>query len=128
MLAIHAAWVLGAAFVLSFAYEAYRTVFRTHVSAHDSRAAFAKGLVTYAIAALTIAALATGFPAAAWIGLVVSLAGIGVATFYYNPVIMRDRQPGVIDWIEDVLFTGLLFVAAALLIYDLSGFELQSAG
>jgi hypothetical protein len=108
--------------------RAYRTVFRTHVSAHDSRAAFAKGLVTYAIAALTIAALATGFPAAAWIGLVVSLAGIGVATFYYNPVIMRDRQPGVIDWIEDVLFAGLLFVAAALLIYDLSGFELQSAG
>jgi hypothetical protein len=125
MLAIHAAWVLGAAFVLSIAYEAYRTAFKSHVSVHDSRAAFARGLVVYVIAALTIAALATGFPGAVWIGLAVSLIGIGVSTFYYNPVIMRDRQPGVIDWIEDILFTGLLFVAATLLIYDLAGFTLR---
>jgi hypothetical protein len=127
MLAIHAAWVLGAAFVLSIAYETYRTTFKSHVSAHDSRAAFAKGLAVYVIAALMVAALATGFPGAAWIGLLISLVGIGVSTFYYNPVIMRDRQPGVIDWIEDILFTGLLFVAATLLIYDLAGFTLQSA-
>lgn len=33
--------------------------------------------------------------------------------YYYNPTIMLERQPGLVDWIEDLLLTGLLFIAAA---------------
>lgn len=46
-----------------------------------------------------------------------------VSIFYYNPRIMIDRQPGVIDWFEDLVFTGLLFVVVALLLYELRGRE-----
>jgi hypothetical protein len=53
-----------------------------------------------------------------------SVAGIAVSVFY-NPVIMLERQPGMIDWIEDLVFTGLLFVAAALLLYEVLGKSLQ---
>jgi hypothetical protein len=31
------------------------------------------------------------------------------------------RKPGPIDWFEDKVYTGLLFVAVALLLYDLAG-------
>jgi hypothetical protein len=37
---------------------------------------------------------------------------------------MLERQPGVVDWIEDLVFTGLLFVAATLLLYEVLGMEL----
>jgi len=44
-----------------------------------------------------------------------------VSIFYYNPKIMLERQPGLIDWFEDLVYTGLLFVAAALLSYAVLG-------
>jgi hypothetical protein len=34
---------------------------------------------------------------------------------------LPHRQPGPIDWLEDKLSTGLLFVAVALLLDDLLG-------
>jgi len=34
---------------------------------------------------------------------------------------LPQRKPGPIDWFEDKLYTGLLFVAVALLAYDLLG-------
>ena len=46
---------------------------------------------------------------------------IMVSIFYYSPTILPQRRPGPIDWFEDKLYTGLLFVAVALLVYDLLG-------
>jgi len=40
---------------------------------------------------------------------------------YYSPIMLPQRKPGPIDWFEDKLYTGLLFVAVALLAYDLLG-------
>jgi hypothetical protein len=37
---------------------------------------------------------------------------------------MIERRPGLIDWFEDMVFTGLLFVVAALLLYEVTGFAL----
>jgi hypothetical protein len=38
---------------------------------------------------------------------------------------MLERRPGVIDWLEDLVFTGLLFVSATLLLYEIVGKTLQ---
>lgn len=32
-----------------------------------------------------------------------------------------DRRPGLLDWFEDLVFTGLLFVATAQLLYEIAG-------
>jgi hypothetical protein len=71
-------------------------------------------------AAFTVAALTQ----ADWLWLtwtVVALA-IGlilVSIFYYSPVILPRRKPGLVDWFEDKVYTGLLFVAVVLLLNDL---------
>jgi hypothetical protein len=61
--------------------------------------------------------LLTGENWAAWIGLVFCVVVILVSILYYNPRIMLARRPRLLDWFEDLVFTGLLFVAAAQLIY-----------
>jgi hypothetical protein len=38
---------------------------------------------------------------------------------------MLERKPGIIDWLEDLVYTGLLFVAATLLVYEIVGKTLQ---
>jgi hypothetical protein len=118
----HAAWVLLITFALSLIYEVYRATVKAGTSRHDSmRLLVQQGLVGYALAALVIGALFAGFDWAAWAGLVFSLVAILISIFYYNPRIMLDRQPGIVDWLEDLVFTGLLFVAAALLLYEILG-------
>lgn len=118
----HAAWVLTAAFVLALIYEIYRGTIKAGVSRHDSlRVLVTQGLPFYAVAGLVIAALFSGAWWAAWLGLIFSVVMILVSIFYYNPKMMLDRQPGLIDWFEDLVYTGLLFVAATLLIYAVSG-------
>ena len=47
-----------------------------------------------------------------------------MSIFYYNPKMMVERKPGLIDWFEDLVYTGLLFVVAALLTLEVSGFAL----
>jgi hypothetical protein len=47
-----------------------------------------------------------------------------VSIFYYNPVMMVERDPGFVDWFEDFVYTGLLFVAAALLLLEVLGYSL----
>ena len=69
--------------------------------------------------------LFVGFDWAPVIGLLFSAAVIGASIVYYNPRIMLDRQPGMIDWFEDVVFTGLVFVAGALLLYQVLGVALE---
>ncbi len=125
MLALHAAWVLLVAFAMSFAYETWRVLARGGVSVHDTPAEWRKGLAIYAIAAAVIVALFAGLSGSAWAALALSLGFILVSAFYYNPVVMRDRAPGWVDWVEDILFTGLLFVAAWMLVLHLLGFGLS---
>jgi hypothetical protein len=121
----HAAWVLLATFALSFAYEVFRATAKAGVSRHDSPKALAQQLVLYVVAAAVIGALFAGAGWAAWAGLILSLITILVSIFYYNPVIMAEREPTTIDWVEDLVFTGLLFVAATLLLYEVLGKTLE---
>ena len=124
-LTAHATWILVAAFGVSLLYEVYRATAKAGTSRHDSRAALARQIPLYAGAAIVIGLLLARFELASWIGLAFTAAVIGISILYYNPTIMRERQPGIIDWLEDLLFTGLLFVAAALLTYDATGWILQ---
>jgi len=124
-LVTHAAWVLTATFALAFVYELYRATAKAGVSRHDNMKVFAtQGLITYAVAAAVIGALFAGLSWAPWAALLFTAAIILVSIFYYNPKIMPERQPGAIDWIEDLVFTGGLFVAAALLAYHLADWRL----
>ena len=68
--------------------------------------------------------LFAGVPFAAWIGLIFAILLILVSVFYYNPKMMLERKPGLIDWFEDLVYTGLLFVAAAFLLLEVSGLTL----
>jgi len=122
----HAAWVLLVTFVLSLAYELYRATIKAGTSRHDSMRAFVQNLPLYVVAATVIGALFAGVDWAAWAGLCFSGGMILVSILYYNPAIMLERRPGLIDWFEDLVFTGLLFVATALLLYDILGTTLPS--
>ena len=125
-LATQAAWALVAAFVLSLVYEIYRATAKIGTSRHDSMDSFVKNNVAlYVVAALVIGLLLVGFDWAPVIGLLFSVAVIGASILYYNPRIIVDRQPGMIDWFEDVVFTGLVFVAGALLLYQVLGVALE---
>ncbi len=124
ILAGHAAWVLVVAFALSLAYEVWRAF--TGNSEHDSkRTLLTQGAVLYGAAAVVIWLLFAGVTWAAWVGLVFCVLLIAVSIFYYNPRIMIGREPGPIDWFEDLVYTGLLFVAAALLLYEVLGATLE---
>ncbi|HXH25553.1 MAG TPA: hypothetical protein VNI78_09910 [Vicinamibacterales bacterium] len=122
----HAAWSLVITLSLAMVYELYRATMKAGVSEHDSMEVFVlSGLPVYVVAAAVIAALFAGFRWAVWAGFVMSVALILVSIFIYNPRIMLERQPGLIDWVEDLTFTGLLFVAATLLAYELLGGTLE---
>jgi hypothetical protein len=112
-----AAWVLVIAFALSFVYEIYRATIKAGTSKHDSMRAFLFNIPLYVAAAIVISMLFAGVEIAEEVGLAFSVVVILASIFYYNPRIMMERQPATIDWFEDLVFTGLLFVAAALLLY-----------
>jgi hypothetical protein len=107
--------------VLSVAYEGWRATARAGVSRHDSPRALAQLAPLYVLAAAVTAALFADLPAAAPIGLVFSVLVVGVFTFHYNPVMMLERQPGVIDWFEDIAYTIAHAVAATQLAYAVVG-------
>ena len=113
-----AAWVLVIAFSLSFMYEVYRATIKAGTSQHDSMRTFVLQTPLYIGAAVVISMLFAGIELAMEVALTFAIVVILVSIFYYNPRIMMERLPTVIDWFEDMLFTGLLFVAAALLIYE----------
>jgi hypothetical protein len=121
-----AAWILMTAFVLSLVYELYRATSKAGTSRHDSMQSFIKNNVGfYVIAMIVVTLLFVGPEWAAWIGLLFSGGAIVASIVYYNPAIMLERAPGIIDWFEDIVFTGLLFVAAALLLYDVLDVTLE---
>jgi hypothetical protein len=122
----HAACVLAVTFAISVVYELWRATAKAGTSRHDTLSNLLWGLVLYAVSAAVIVALFLSVGWAPWAGLVLSVGWILNSIFYYNPTIMLERQPGVVDWIEDLVFTGLLFVAATLLLYEVLGMELVS--
>jgi hypothetical protein len=125
-LVTQAAWVLVAAFVLSLAYELYRATAKAGVSSHDSPASFVKNNVAlYLVAALVIVLLFAGFEWAPWVGLVFSAVVTAASILFYNPRILLERNPGVVDWFEDIAFTSLVFLAMALLLYQVLGVTLE---
>jgi hypothetical protein len=117
----HAAWTLLAALVLSVAYEVWRATARSGVSRYDSPRALAQLAPVYVLAAGVIAALFADLPASVPVGMVFSVLVVGVSTLHYNPVMMLARQPGVIDWFEDIAYTVAHAVAATQLVYALAG-------
>lgn len=121
----HAALALAAAFGISIVYEWWRATAKAGTSRHDTMGGFALQVgVLYLPAGVLIAGLLLGWPWAPVAALVFTTLMILSSVFYYNPVIMMERQPALVDWIEDLVFTGLLFVAAALLGYHVWGFML----
>jgi hypothetical protein len=121
-----AAWILLGAFALSLVYELYRATTKAGTSRHDSMQSFVRNNVGfYIVATIVIALLFAGPEWAAWIGLLFSGGAIIASIVYYNPIIMLARAPGIIDWFEDIVFTGLLFAAATLLLYDVLGVTLE---
>ena len=118
------AWVLVVTFAISLLYELWRATAKAGTTRYDSLREFAKLSWLYVLAAVVIVLLFVGVPFAAWVGLVFSLAVIVVSIFYYNPQMMLARKPGIIDWVEDLVYTGLLFVVAAFLTLEVSGLTL----
>lgn len=117
-----AAWILVAANVISVLYEWWRATAKAGTSPHDSMRMFlTQGVVIYGVAAVVIGLMFANVAGAAWIGLGYAVISIGVSVFYYNPVVMPERKPGLVDWVEDLVFTGFLFVAAVLLVLEVAG-------
>jgi hypothetical protein len=126
LLETSAAWVLVVAFALSLIYEIWRSTAKADTSRHDSMRAFLiQDLWLYVVAVVVIVLLFVGVPFAAWVGLIFSVLVIIVSVFYYNPKMMLERKPGLIDWFEDLVYTGLLFVAAAFLLLEVVGLTLS---
>lgn len=116
-----AAWVLVIAHALSCTYELWRATAKAGVSEHDSMSNFVRQDVPlYVVAVVVIALLFANVAWAPWIGLAFSTVVILASIFFYNPRILPKRKPGLVDWFEDLTFTGLHFVAAALLIYEIT--------
>ena len=116
-----AAWVLATAFSLSLVYEVYRATIKAGTSQHDSMRKLLLQTPLYVGAAAIVYMLFIAIELAVAAGLTFTVAVILVSILYYNPRIMMERLPSFIDWFEDMVFTGLLFVAAALLIYEMLG-------
>ena len=125
-LVTQAAWVLLAAFVLSLAYELYRATVKAGTSPHDSWGSFVKNNVAlYVVATVVIALLFSGLEWAPWVGLIFSVVVTAASILVYNPKIMLERHPGLLDWFEDLVFTSLVFLGMALLMYQLLGVTLE---
>jgi phosphatidylserine synthase len=125
-LVTQAAWVLVAAFALSLAYELYRATMKAGTSPHDSAASFVKNNVPlYVVATLVIILLFADVGWAPWVGLIFSAVVVAASVLFYNPSILLERDPGVVDWFEDLVFTSLVFLAMALLIYQVLDVTLQ---
>ncbi len=114
-----ASWILVATFALSLAYEFYRATAKKGVSQYDSMRGLTFSIPLYIVGFGSAALARVDAAWAAWIVMIVVVVLILVSIFYYNPVMMLARKPGPIDWFEDLVYTGLLFVVAFLMAYSL---------
>ena len=115
---LQAFWILIATFTLSLGYEAiYRYIVKAGVSAFDawSFSEIVFYLVGFGMTFLVLIKRVWVW----WIELLFLLVLIAIAIFYYDPVMLLARHPGLIDWMEDTVYTGLLFVVAFLCLGNL---------
>jgi hypothetical protein len=77
------------------------------------------------VAAVVIVFLFVGFEWAPWVGLIFSAVVTAASILFYNPKILLERDPGAVDWFEDIAFTSLVFLALALLLYQVLGVTLE---
>ncbi|MDA0798323.1 MAG: hypothetical protein O2826_05655 [Chloroflexi bacterium] len=122
-----AAWLMASAFALSTTHEVYQATAKAGVLRYDSMRELLTRTLPFYLGALVLV-LAMGFrvTGTAWAGLALAVAMVLVSALYYNPTIMAVRQPGMIDWAEDVAFTGLFFASAVLLTAHLADITLAT--
>lgn len=120
-----ASYLLVAAFVLSAAYQLYRsTVMET--PAYDRFDL--PTLVMYGLLGGLSFAAGTGRRWGPLLVVFLSIAFTLMGIFYYYPVITPVRTFGPIDWAEGVLYCGLIFAAGVLSLCDLLGVALHPSG
>ena len=111
-------WTLVSAQTISLLYQVYRS---TIMEAPQWDAFDAPAVIGYTIL-FGVALLARlGRRWTWWLTLLSSIAIINVGIFFYFPEVTAARQFGPIDWIEGVVYEGLLFVAAIMSIFSLAG-------
>jgi len=121
-LTTHAAWVLLTAFSISCIYEIYRATVMKGTSKYDNPRVFLMvGIPFYMVSFGLTASLFAGYFWANLVALGYTLILIAGAILYYSPQIALKRKPGLIDWVENLLYLGLLFSAATILVYSLMG-------
>jgi phosphatidylserine synthase len=123
-LPIVAAWLLLAATVISVVYELWRATARAGVGPNDSMADWLKGLPLYAGALVVVLLLLAGWELAPVLGLAYGVLASLASILWYGPTILCGRRPGIIDWVEDRVFTMLVAIVAVLLAFDLLGVSL----
>ena len=93
---------------LSLGYELYRATAMAGVSVHDSFEGVVLLLPLYVVGVVLASRADAGHRWAA--GAVLGYSGIvlAISLLHYNRVVMPVRQPGPIDWFEDVAFTAMV--------------------
>jgi phosphatidylserine synthase len=127
-LASQAGWLLLVAAIISVTYELWRATAHAGVSSNDSMSGWLQGLPIYVVAVAVSVLLIVGWEWAPIAGLVVSGASCLASIFWYGPTILPPRQPGLVDWIEDRVFTMLVAIVFVLLVYDVLGATLRPLG
>jgi phosphatidylserine synthase len=125
-LANQAGWLLLAAALISVLYELWRAMARAGVSPNDSMSSWLQGLPIYVIAVAVAMLLIVGWEWAPVAGFAVAGLSCLASIFWYGPTVLPTRQPQLIDWVEDRVFTMLVAIVFALLAYDLLGFSLTA--
>lgn len=123
-LTVLAGWLLLTAAVLSWGYELWRAVARTGVGPNDTMRDWLMTAPIYVGALAVSALLLVGWEFAPILGLVYGVGSCLASTFYYGPSVLIARRPGLVDWIEDRLFTMLVAIVALLLALHLAGVSL----
>lgn len=124
-LIVQAGWLLLAAVLISAGYELWRAIARAGVSVHDSMAKWVQGLPIYLVATVVSALLIIGWQWGPLAGVIVAGGSCLASIFWYGPTVLPTRDPGLIDWVEDRLFTILVGVVFVLLVYELLGSTLS---
>jgi hypothetical protein len=120
-LALVAGWLPLAATLLSVGYELWRAVARTGIGRNDTMRDWVMALPLYAGAVVVSILLIGGWELAPLAGIAY---GLLASIFYYGPRVLLARRPGMVDWVEDRVFTMLVAIVAVLLAFDLLGVTL----
>ena len=114
-------WTLVSAQTISALYQVYRS---TIMEVPQSDAFGAPAVIGYTILFTLALLVRLGRRWTWWLTLLSTLAMLNFGIFFYFPDVTAARQFGPIDWIEGVVYVGLLFVAAIMSIFSLAGVTL----